>query len=115
MKFGLVNSCERYKFPSRQKVQPLMGHNPDAHSVIGVFHGSGRLACDGSSRYTLAEGAMKRLSTKASVPMYRKPSGPWQAHVGVASANTLLGKNARITIDPSGITSSSVFAPASTT
>src|SRR2546427_4532314 len=82
-----------------------MGHNPDAHSVIGVFQGSGRLACDGSSRYTLAEGPRKRLSTKASVPMYRKPSGPWQAHVGVRSAKTVLGKNARTLIDPSGITS----------
>src|SRR6058998_586970 len=91
-----------------------MGHNPDAHSVIGVFQGSGRLACDGSSRYTLAEGPRKRLSTKASVPMYRKPSGPLQAHVGVRSAKSVLGKNARTATAPPGITSLSVFAPAST-
>src|SRR4030095_3987360 len=40
---------------------------------------------------------------------------PWLLKVSVLAASPPLGKNARIVIDPSGITSSSVFAPASTT
>src|SRR4029450_10835095 len=46
---GLGNSCEAWKLLSDPKVQPLIGHNSEAHTVIGVFHGSARLASAGLS------------------------------------------------------------------